>query len=67
MNARSNRLPRSVPVGTKYVIEGRGGGDGRLLVSSRYVEFPDGRHLQLHGSSGHSRRSARTAHTIKKF
>ncbi len=49
MGAQPNRLPRRFPVGTKYVIEGRGGGEGRLRVSSRYIEFPDGRHLQLQG------------------
>jgi hypothetical protein len=43
----SGLLPQRLPAGTKYVIEGRGGGDGRVCVWSRYVEFPDGRLLEL--------------------
>ena len=36
----TNGLPRRFPVGTKFVIEGRPGGNGRVF--SRYLEFPDG-------------------------
>jgi hypothetical protein len=35
-------LPSQFPVGTRYVIEGYGG-----RVHLRYVEFPDGRQVQL--------------------
>jgi hypothetical protein len=38
-------LPSRFPVGTKFVIEGRPGGKGR--VYSRYLEFPDGTRLRL--------------------
>jgi hypothetical protein len=37
-----HNLPNQFPDGTKFVIEGRG---GRVL--SRYLEFPDGRHVEL--------------------
>ena len=37
-----NRLPSRFPEGTRYVIEGRAGG-----IVSRYLEFPDGRHVDL--------------------
>ena len=37
-----NRLPSHFPNGTRYVIEGR---DGHILL--RYLEFPDGRHVDL--------------------
>lgn len=37
-----DRLPTQFPDGTKFVIEGRA---GRILT--RYVEFPDGRHIDL--------------------
>jgi hypothetical protein len=37
-----NRLPNHFPHGTRYVIEGR---DGHILL--RYLEFPDGRHVDL--------------------
>lgn len=36
------RLPNRFPVGTRFVIEGR---EGR--ISSRYLEFPDGRQVKL--------------------
>ena len=35
------RLPARVPIGTKYVVEGR----GRFV--RRYIEFPDGRKIHL--------------------
>ncbi len=65
MGAQPNRLPHRFPVGTKYVIEGRGGGEGCLRVSSRYIEFPDGRHLQLRARS--SRFPGRQKSTVKKI
>ena len=40
--SRISRLPSRFPVGTRYVIEGRGG-----HVHLRYLEFPDGRQIQL--------------------
>ena len=40
-------LPRSFPVGTTYVVEGRGGEAGHLQVFSRYVVLPDGRRINL--------------------
>ena len=39
--AGSPSLPARVPVGTKYVLEGRG------LFVRRYIEFPNGRRVQL--------------------
>jgi hypothetical protein len=36
-----SRLPTRFPVGTKYIVEGRG------LFVRRYVEFPNGRKVQL--------------------
>jgi hypothetical protein len=38
----ANPLPRRFPDGTRYVIEGR---NGRIRL--RYLEFPDGRHIDL--------------------
>lgn len=60
MGTQPSHLPRRLPAGTKYVIEGRGGRDGRLRVFSRYIEFPDGRHLQLQGSKARSERAVRS-------
>jgi hypothetical protein len=42
MASSSSRLPNRFPVGTKFVIEGRSGGEGQTQVFSRYLEFPDG-------------------------
>ena len=39
--AYSNKLPKRFPVGTKFVIEGKG------KVYSRYLEFPDGTCVSL--------------------
>ncbi len=41
------RLPKRVPVGTKYVVKGKGCGDGQVHIFSRYLVFPDGRCLDL--------------------
>jgi hypothetical protein len=42
MSGQANRLPSRFPVGTRYVIEGRGG-----RIRLRYLEFPDGRKVDL--------------------
>jgi len=47
MSSQSDRLPARFPVGTRYVVEGRGGARGRLRIRSRYLEFPDGKHVEL--------------------
>ena len=44
---KPNRLPKRFPVGTTYVVEGRGGEDGRLRVFSRYVVLPGGRRINV--------------------
>jgi hypothetical protein len=40
--ARKTQLPRRIPVGTKYIIDGYNG-----HITARYLEFPDGRRLGL--------------------
>jgi hypothetical protein len=47
MKLRASHLPSRFPIGTRYIVEGRGGAEGRLRVQSRYLEFPDGRHVDL--------------------
>ncbi len=42
MGGEVSRLPNRFPVGTRYVIEGRA---GRICL--RYLEFPDGRKVDL--------------------
>jgi hypothetical protein len=45
--SQADRLPSRFPVGTRYVVEGRSSGEGRLHIHLRYLEFPDGRHVEL--------------------
>jgi hypothetical protein len=47
MRSQTRHLPSRFPVGTRYVVEGRSGPPGRLHIQSRYLEFPDGRHVDL--------------------
>lgn len=44
---KPNRLPKRFPVGTTYVVEGRGGEHGDLRVFSRYVVLPGGQRIIL--------------------
>jgi hypothetical protein len=50
-----DRLPSRFPVGTRYVIEGRGG-----RISLRYLEFPDGRKIDLPADLAARSRAARS-------
>ena len=52
-------LPSRFPVGTRYVVEGRGGGRGPLRIHLRYLEFPDGRHIELPVDRAHRARTRR--------
>jgi hypothetical protein len=55
MGQQVSHLPSRFPVGTRYVIEGQGG-----LISLRYLEFPDGRKVDLPADlAGRSRSRAR--------
>lgn len=70
MGSRVDRLPSRFPVGTRYIIEGRGGGEGRLRIHLRYLEFPDGRHVELpvdvaHRTHAQRRRGGRRTRTRK--
>jgi hypothetical protein len=47
MTSRSDRLPSRFPVGTKFVIEGRSGGEGQVQVFKRYIELPNGTFFAL--------------------
>ncbi len=42
-----SRLPERFPIGTTYVVEGRPGGHGKLIVSSRYVVLPGGKRIDI--------------------
>jgi hypothetical protein len=46
--ARSpHRVPRRLPVGAKYVVEGYGGEGGDLRVTARYLVLPDGARINV--------------------
>lgn len=42
-----SELPKQFPIGTTYVVEGRGGEHGSLRVFSRYVVLPGGQRINL--------------------
>jgi len=54
LSHKSNCLPKRFPVGTTYVVEGRGGEDGNLCVFSRYVVLPGGQRINLGADLGSS-------------
>jgi hypothetical protein len=66
MASPADRLPSRFPVGTRYVIEGRGGDDGRLRIHLRYLEFPDGRHVDLPIDLAARTRRRRPRATVRK-
>jgi hypothetical protein len=59
MGSSLDRLPSHFPDGTRYVLEGRGGDRGQLRIHLRYLEFPDGRHVELPADPADRRRSRR--------
>jgi hypothetical protein len=65
----SSHLPKHFPVGTTYVVEGRGGEDGHLRVFSRYVVLPGGQRINLaadFGGPASSRTRSRARATAAK-
>jgi hypothetical protein len=54
INRRSSKLPRRLPVGSTYVIEGYGGENGALRVTSRYLVLPGGRRIDVSTASSRS-------------
>jgi hypothetical protein len=70
MGSSVDRLPSRFPVGTRYVVEGHGGGQGRLRIHLRYLEFPDGRQVELPVDrperARSRRRPSRRRHTARK-
>ena len=52
LSGKASRLPKQFPVGTTYVVEGRGGEDGNLRVFSRYVMLPNGQRINLAADLG---------------
>jgi hypothetical protein len=61
MGGQIVRLPSRFPVGTRYVIEGRGG-----RIRLRYLEFPDGRKVDLPADLAARTKSRTVAHTRSK-
>ena len=61
MASSLSRLPSRFPVGTKFVVEGRPGGDGQVF--RRHIEFPDGTFLRLPKRSGKRKAAAMARRT----
>jgi hypothetical protein len=57
-----DRLPRRLPVGTRYVLEGVPAETGRMRVISRLLVLPNGQQFDLPGDAA-PRRRARRANT----
>jgi hypothetical protein len=79
VDRQSSVLPKRFPVGARYVVEGRGGEDGRLRVFSRYVVLPGGQRINVPSDLGQlpalnapaprherTRSRSRTARTVAK-
>ncbi len=49
---KSGGLPKRFPVGTTYVVEGRAGDNGQLLVSSRFLVLPGGQRINVAADFG---------------
>src|SRR5580692_12882238 len=54
VDSQSSVPPKRFPVGARYVVEGRGGEDGRLRVVSRYVVLPGGQRINVPSDLGRS-------------
>jgi len=52
MECQIRHLPKRLPAGTVYVVEGRGGQHGNLRVSSRYVLMPSGQKVEIPAELG---------------
>jgi hypothetical protein len=52
VDSQSSVLPKRFPIGARYVVEGRGGEDGRLRVFSRYVVLPGGQRINVPSDLG---------------
>ena len=60
MQRSPTRVPRRLPLGATYVVEGYGGAEGKLRVIARYLLLPDGNRINLRGDlSGRLRRRPR--------
>ena len=64
--ARSAHLPRRLPAGTRYVVEGRAGAKGLFQVSARYVVLPNGRRLDLPKATKSGSRARRRPHSLAR-
>ena len=64
------RLPRRLPVGTRYVLEGVPSEEGRLRVISRLIVLPTGEEFDLTDAmleSAPRRRSHRARASRRRF
>jgi hypothetical protein len=60
MGSKIIHLPNRFPVGTRYVIEGRRG-----RIHLRYIEFPDGRKVNLPADLG-ARMKSRSKASLRR-
>jgi len=60
--APHSELPSRFPVGTRYILEGEPGRDGRLRVLSRYLVMPSGVRVDLMKPATPARKAVDLAH-----
>jgi hypothetical protein len=73
IDRQSAPLPKRLPVGARYVVEGRGGEDGHLRVFSRYIVLPGGQRINIPSDlskfgtmSVHARRGKRGSNRARR-
>jgi hypothetical protein len=73
IDRQSTPLPKRLPVGARYVVEGRGGEDGHLRVFSRYIVLPGGQRINIPSDlskfgtmSVHARRGKRGSNRARR-
>ena len=68
MTAASVRVPSHLPDGTRFVVEGDSARDGSLIVTARYLVYPDGTRLDLlvKPAPRAARRSRRTQNATRR-
>src|SRR3982751_4237316 len=56
----ANSLPKHIPDGTHYIIEGRKDASGKMQIVSRQLILPNGREIDLIGNKSFERPRAAT-------
>ncbi len=61
-----NSLPKHIPDGTRYIIEGRPDKSGKMQIVSRQLILPNGQEIDLTGKSFDRPRAATRIKRVKR-